>query len=111
MNIYVCTVYAIHFLKYHTLKVNLLSKFKTGFTFYFLLETLEKEIFCHSLCKFIPEVTRQRNVGPYPGRTLHQMIVAIQKFLNVNKIDVIMWKLIDGKCNDFIDVYMVLDNV
>ena len=70
------------------------------------LEGLEKENLNHSLCRFIPEVTRKCGEGPFPGATLYQMIVAIQKYLNVNKIK---WKLIDG--DDFEDTRTVLDNV
>ena len=70
------------------------------------LKSLEKENLRHSLCYFIPEVTKKKGEGPYPGATLYQMIVAIQKFLNVNKIP---WKLIDDPY--FSDVKIVLDNV
>ena len=42
----------------------------------------------------------------YPAKTLYQMIVAIQKYLNVNKIP---WKLIDSP--QFESVKNVLDNV
>ena len=52
------------------------------------------------------EVTKSKGDGPYPGKTLYQMIVAIQKFLQINKLD---WKLIHG--NDFQDLRIVLDNV
>ena len=72
------------------------------------LETLEKQNFSYALCRFVPEVTKQKGMGPYPGRTLHQMVVAIQKYLNVNKI---LWNLVDGKSKEFIDVHTVLDNV
>ena len=70
------------------------------------LETLEKSNLEHALCRFIPEVTRVKGDGPYPGKMLYQMIVAIQKYLNINKIN---WKLVDG--NDFHDLHVVLDNV
>ena len=43
---------------------------------------------------------------PYPGPTLYQIIVAIQKYPNINKI---MWKLIDDP--EFCDMKIVLDNV
>ena len=39
----------------------------------------------YSLCRFVPEVSKSRGDGPYPGKTLYQMIVAIQKFLQLNK--------------------------
>ena len=51
------------------------------------LKSLTKENLRHSLCYFIPEVTKKKGEGAYPGATLYQMIVAIQKFLNVNKVD------------------------
>ena len=72
------------------------------------LNTLTKENLNHSLCRFIPEVTKQRGEGPYPGRTLYQMIVAIQKHLNVNKLP---WKLLEGGDSPFSDVRVVLDNI
>ena len=70
------------------------------------LETLEKSNLKHPLCRFIPEVTRVKGDGPCPGKMLYQMIVAIQKYLNINKIN---WKLVDG--NDFHDPHVVHDNV
>ena len=51
------------------------------------LETLTKENLNHALCQFIPEVTKQKGHDPYQGHTLYQMIKAIQKYLNVNKLD------------------------
>ena len=38
------------------------------------------------LCYFIPEVTKSKGHGDYPSKTLYEMIVSIQKYLNVNKI-------------------------
>ena len=70
------------------------------------LESLEKENLNHALCRFIPEVTKKRGTGPYPGATLYQMIVGIQKYLVVNKLK---WKLIEG--SEFEDMQTVLDNV
>ena len=70
------------------------------------LESLEKENLQHALCHFIPEVTKVRGEDPYPGSTLYQMIVSIQKYLSVNKIH---WQLIEGK--EFEDLKVVLDNV
>ena len=72
------------------------------------LGSLEKENLNHALCRFIPEVTKQRGDGQYPGHTLYQMICAIQKHLNVNKIP---WKLLEGEGTPFADVRVVLDNV
>ena len=60
----------------------------------------------HSLCHFVPEVTKSKGEGPYPGKTLYQLIVAIQKYLEINRIK---WKLIHG--DRFTDLRTVLDNV
>ena len=60
------------------------------------------------MCRFIPEATKQSSEGPYPGKTLYQLVVAIQKYLNMNKI---MWKLVDFKSSEFEDLHNVLDNV
>ena len=70
------------------------------------LEELTKENLEHALCRFIPEVTKVKGDGPYPGKTLYQMIVAIQKYLNINKLN---WKLIDG--NEFQNLRVVDSNV
>ena len=69
------------------------------------LESLTKENLQHALCRFIPEATKSRGEGPYPGATLYQMIVAIQKYLFVNKLK---WKLIEGE--EFDEMRTVLDN-
>ena len=42
------------------------------------IETLTKENLQHSLCHFIPEVTKIKGEGLYPGKTLYQMVAAIQ---------------------------------
>ena len=70
------------------------------------LESLTPENLQHSLCYFVPEVTKVKGVGPYPGATLYQMIVAIQKYLKINKLD---WDLVEG--HNFRDLKIVLDNV
>ena len=70
------------------------------------LDILTAENLQHSLCYFVPEVTKVKGEGPYPGATLYQMIVAIQKYLHVNKI---FWSLVDGP--EFNDLKIVLDNV
>ena len=69
------------------------------------LGSLTKSNLQHALCHFIPEVTKVKGDGPYPASTLYQMIVAIQKYLNVNKV---MWKLIDDI--EFNELKTVLDN-
>ena len=58
-----------------------------------------------SMCYFIPEVVKQNN-ELYPGPSLYQMCVAIQKYLNHNKLP---WKIIEG--GEFLDIKIVLDNV
>ena len=70
------------------------------------VESLEKPNLIHSLCRFIPEVTKKKGKGLYPGRTLYQMIKAIEKYLFVNKIK---WNLTED--SDFEEVQNVLDNV
>ena len=87
-----------------------LEKFQYDPAIYFAdllnLESLEKCNLNHALCWFIPEVTKKRGSGPYPGATLYQMIVAIQKYLVINKLK---WKLIEGE--EFDDMRTVLDNI
>ena len=70
------------------------------------LENLQKDELEEALCHFVPEVTKSKGDGDYPGETLNEKIVSIQKYLNVNKIS---WKLVDGP--DFITLRTVLDNV
>ena len=70
------------------------------------LSQVSKDNLEHSLIRFVPEVTKSKGDGPYPGKTLYQLIVAIQKFLQINDIK---WKLIHG--DEFTDLRNVLDNV
>ena len=70
------------------------------------LANLKLENFREAMCYFIPEVTKSKGEGLYPGCTLYQMCMSIQKYLNVNKIP---WKIIEG--SEFEDVKTVLDNV
>ena len=67
---------------------------------------ITKENLEYSLCRFVPEVTKSKGDGPYPGKTLYQLIVAIQKFVHLNQIK---WRLIHGE--HFEDLRNVLDNV
>ena len=87
-----------------------LDKFQYDVPIYFAdleqLESLEKGNLNHVLCRFVPEVTKKRGTGPYPGATLYQMIVAIQRFLVMNKVK---WKLLDDP--DFDEMRTVLNNV
>ena len=70
------------------------------------LKNLTKSNFQHALCHFIPEVTKVKGEGLYPARTLYQMIIALQKYLVVNKL---YWRLIEDR--EFSEVKVVLDNI
>ena len=69
-------------------------------------ENLTQEKLEYCLVRFIPEVTKSKGEGEYPGKTLYQMVVALQKYLEINKL---RWKLIHG--DGFQDLRIVLDNV
>ena len=66
---------------------------------------LEKMNLAHALCFFIPKVTKKSGKH-FPGKTLYQLVVAIQKHLQVNKV---RWRLIEDP--KFSDVKTVLDNI
>ena len=70
------------------------------------LTELEMANLNHALCRFIPEVSKKHGEGEYPGATLYQMMVGIQKYLFVNKIK---WKLME--LDEFEEMRTVLDNV
>ena len=70
------------------------------------LDRITEENLEYSLCHFVPEVTKSKGDGPYLGKTLYQLIVSIQKYLEINKIK---WKLVHGE--RFTDLRTVLDNV
>ena len=59
----------------------------------------------YALCRFIPEVKKAKSNEDYPSKTLYEIVVSIQKYLNHNKIP---WKLIHG--DEFEEVRNVLDN-
>ena len=67
--------------------------------------TINKESLCYALCRFMPEVTK-KDGSDYPGKTLYEIIVVIQKHINNKNLP---WKLIDDPA--FLDVKTVLDNV
>ena len=69
------------------------------------LGNLTKEALCYALCRFVPEVTKVEG-GDYPGKTLYEMIIAIQKHLREHGLK---WKLIDD--SEFSTLRNVLDNV
>ena len=70
------------------------------------VKSLTKASLNEALCYFIPEVTKSKGQGMYPGRTLYQLVIGIKKHLNVCKVH---WKLIDDI--EFDDIRIVLDNV
>ena len=63
-----------------------------------------KQDFEYSMCRFIVEVVKIKNGTDYPGCTLYQLCVAIQKFLFSKGLK---WKLIEG---EFDKLRTVLDN-
>ena len=70
------------------------------------IANLSKENLEYALCRFIPEVRKLKTGDDYPGKTLYEMIVSIQKFVNLNGKK---WKLVEGP--DFVELRNVLDNV
>ena len=68
-------------------------------------EKLERMNLIHSLCHFIPEITKV-NGEAFPGKTLYQLVVGLQKYLETKSI---YWRLIEDR--EFRDVQTVLDNV
>ena len=70
------------------------------------LEHLSKNALKHALCRFVPEVTKIKDGADYPGKTLYEMVVCIQKHLNENGLN---WKLIDDF--EFKELKTVIDNV
>ena len=71
------------------------------------IETLTKDDFEYSMCRFICEVKKVRQEGDYPGRTLYQMVCSIQNHLRKHEV---MWKLVHGD-TEFLQFQRVLDNV
>ena len=69
------------------------------------LESVRKMNLEHALCIFIVEV-KKVNWEEYPGKTLYQLTVSIQRYLNENNLH---WKLVDGP--DFKNFMVVLDNI
>ena len=65
------------------------------------LPSLRKSDMCHALVRFIPEVTKLSGED-YPGKTLYEMVVSIQKYLNKNDK---AWKLLEDP--EFLDVKTV----
>ena len=69
------------------------------------LESVRKMNLEHALCIFIVEV-KKVNREEYPGKTLYQLTVSIQHYLNENNLH---WKLVDGPY--FKNFRVVLDNI
>ena len=95
---------------YNEWRENRLYNFNYNVSIYYAdlndLPNLKLENFREAMCYFIPEVTKSKGEGLYPGRTLYQLCMAIQKYLNTNKI---AWKIVEG--TEFEEVKTVLDNV
>ena len=68
-------------------------------------ESLEKMNFIHSMTYFLPEINKVSG-DLFPAKTLYQLVRAIQKYLNVNKV---AWRIIDDP--EFLDIRTVLDNL
>ena len=69
------------------------------------VENLDRNAFEFAMCKFLAEVVKVKDGSEYPGRTLYQFVVAIQKYLVSKGLH---WKLIDG---EFSQLRTVLDNL
>ena len=48
----------------------------------------------------MPEVTKSRGEDPYPASTLYQLVVALQKYLWINKVH---WQIVEG--HKFTDLF------
>ena len=68
------------------------------------VDKLEKRNFEFAMCKFLAEIKKQDG-SEYPGKTMYQLCVAIQKHINEGGKN---WKLVDG---DFRELRSVLDNI
>ena len=67
---------------------------------------LRKDVFIYVISRFIPEVVKVKDGSDYPGKTLYEMVVSIQRYLNENNMK---WKLLDDV--EFKEVRTILDNV
>ena len=66
---------------------------------------LSKGAFKYAMCMFIPEVVKVKDGSDYPGKTLYEMVMSIQKYLHQN---IKFWKILDDE--EFSEVCNVLDN-
>ena len=71
------------------------------------LPSLTKDNLQYAMCRFLPEVRKVKSDEDYPGRTLYEMCVAIQKYVNIKGKK--QWKLVDG--HNFSEMCTVLDNI
>ena len=70
------------------------------------LKELRKDVFIYAISRFIPEVVKVKDGTDYPGKTLYEMVVSIQRYLNENNVS---WKILEHV--EFKEVRTVLDNV
>ena len=70
------------------------------------VKMLEKPCFEYTLCRFICEVKKSRVEGDYPGKTLYQIVCALQNFLRKKEVN---WKLVHGE--EFSKFNRILDTV
>ena len=70
------------------------------------IEKLTKQNFKFVLYRFICEVKKSKDDKDYPGKTLYQLVCALQNYLKKKKLD---WKLVHG--NEFTNFNRVLDSV
>ncbi len=71
------------------------------------LNTLSKTDLAYSLSCFITKI-RKLNSKEYPPRTVYQMCVCLQMYLESNCLH---WKILNKADLQFVDFYYVLDNV
>ena len=70
------------------------------------IDCLEKDTFEYAMCKFLAEVTKQKDGSDYPGAMLYQLCVSIQKLLSLKGKN---WKLVED--GQFLQLRTVLDNL
>ena len=70
-------------------------------------QTLVKEKFCNSLCKFIVEIQKVKG-GDYPPQTVQALILAIQMHLKTCRVN---WRLLNKDDPIFVDLFNIADNV
>ncbi len=72
-----------------------------------LRNTLVKKDLAFSLACFTTEI-RKLNGEQYPLRTVYQMIICLQMYLESNRVH---WKLLNKNDPDFVDLFYVIDNL